>query len=170
MFTSPDPDVILEGLIHALQDEILPAVATPKAAATAVMMQAVLQQLRQTLPGYLGLLVEEHNEMTRVLRATAAALDGVDGAAADRVRTRAAAEQVPDLPAPVSEADAMAAHRRLGAALEAMLLDLDELQRAGGPGAAAADAALLVLRTHWGPRYRRDVARATVGAGFIGRG
>ena len=50
MYSSPDVDQYLEGLILAIDDEILPQLSTAKAQTTAVMMQAVLQQLRQTVP------------------------------------------------------------------------------------------------------------------------
>lgn len=170
MFSSPDPDTLLEALIFALQDEILPALSSPKAQATAVMMQSMLQQLRQTLPVSLGFFVDEHNTMSGVLLGAAAALRGVPGPAADRVRARAVAEAVPDIAPPPSLDAVMAAHRRLTAALEATLLDLDEIQRGGGPAAAAADAALGSLRAHFGPRYLRDVSITSVGSGFIGRG
>jgi hypothetical protein len=168
MFTAPDPDMLLEGLIFALQDEILPALGSPKAMTTAVMMQNVLQQIRQTLPVYLGYLVEEHNAMIGVLRDTAAALGDASGPAADRIRDRASAlGATAALPVPPAVDATMDGHRRLGVALTETYRDLDELQRAG---VASADAALQVVRGHFGPRYVRDVMTTSVGDGFVGRG
>jgi hypothetical protein len=61
----------------------------------------------------------------------------------------------------------MVAHRALGQALLENAKDLDVLQRSG---VAEADAALAVVRAHWGPRYVRDLATITVGSGVLGRG
>ena len=168
MNTSPSIDDLLAGIIAAIDDDIVPALANPKAHATAAMMQSLLQGVRQLLPVYDAYLIDEHNDMTRVLRAMAAELDTVDGEAADRVRARAATlGQLPDLPPPLDRDQLMAAHRELSQALEVSLIDLDELQRAGH---RRADAALEVLRGHLGPRYLRDVEAFTVEGGMLGRG
>lgn len=169
MFTTPSTDLMLEGLIMGLEDDILPALGnTPKALATAFMMQSVLQGLRQTLAVPDAAWVDEHNAMCRVLRETAAALGSADGPAADRVRSRAAdLGQRADLPAPPDRDATSAAHIALTTALSDTIRDLDELQRAGQ---ADADAALQIVRGHFGGRYMTDVATITVGAGFIGRG
>ncbi len=168
MYNSPDVDQYLEGLIFAINDEILPELTTAKAQTTAVMMQAVLQQLRQTVPVYLGYLVDEHNAMLGVLRAAAAALGAADGPEADRIRERAAGlGAAAPLPTPPAYDEVIAAHRALGQALVDNARDLDVLQRAGD---TRADEALTVLRAHWGPRYARDLATITVGSGFLGRG
>jgi hypothetical protein len=168
MNTSPTIDDLLLGLIIAISDEIVPNLANTKAYATASMMQSVLQEIRQLLPVYNSYLIDEHNAMTRVLRDSAAALDGVATPEADRVRERATTfGQWPDFePGPDAEQVA-AAHRALGEALVATLTDLDVLQRGGN---TSADAALDVLRGHYGPRYLRDAATITVGAGMVGRG
>ncbi len=151
----------------AIDDEILPALTNPKAQATAVMMQSLLQGLRQSLPVHAQYVAEEHNAMTKVLRDVANVLAGLDGPAVQRVRERAASlGQLADVPIP-DPAITLAAHLELGRALEATMLDLDELQRAG---IAAGDEALDVVRAHMGPRYVRDVQTVTVGSGFIGRG
>jgi len=168
MYNSPDVDQYLEGLIFAINDEILPVLSTAKAQTTALMMQAVLQQLRQTIPVYLGYLVDEHNAMLEVVREAAAALGDAAGPEADRIRERAAGlGTAAPLPAPPVYGDVVAAHRVLGQALVDDARDLDVLQRAGD---TRADAALAVLRAHWGPRYARDLATVTVGSGFLGRG
>jgi hypothetical protein len=169
MFTNPSTDALLEGLIMAIDDDILPALGTsPKAQATAVMMQSVIQGIRQALPVQDTQLVEEHNAMTAVLREVAAALGEVDGDAVDRVRERAATlGQRDDLPAPPDRDPMVAAHAELSASLADTMIDLDELQRGG---VASADGALQLVRAHLGPRYLRDVATITVGSGFVGRG
>lgn len=152
----------------AIDDAILPSLNNPKAQATAVMIQSLLQGLRQSLPVHAQYVAEEHNAMTKVLRDVADVLAGLDGPAVDRVRERAASlGRLPDLPIPNDPAIALAAHNELGHALEATMRDLDELQRAG---AAEGDVALDVVRAHLGPRFVRDVQTITVGAGFIGRG
>ena len=168
MFSSPSVDDLLEGLIGALQDDIVPSVSNAKAYATALMMQSVLQEIRQVLPVLDGYLVDEHNAMTRTLRAAADALAGVNGTEADRVRARAdGVGSRADLPAPLDAAEVIAAHRSLGEAIVANMIDLDVLQRAGD---ARADTALQAIRAHLGPRYVRDVQTIMVGPGMIGRG
>lgn len=166
--TAPTADDILEGVILAIETDIVPALANPKAHATAAMIQALLQSLRQQLPVVDGYMVEEHNDMLRVLRETAAALGDISSPAADRIRDRADTLGAgPDRP-PLPDLDELrAAHRELGQALEADMLDLDELQRAGE---TRADEALQVIRAHLAPRYLRDVATVAVGAGMLGRG
>jgi hypothetical protein len=169
MNTSPSADDTLAAVIMAIDDEILPALGNPRAQATAVMIQSLLQGLRQTLPVYDRFIVDEHNAMTAVLRDAAAALGHLDGPAADRVRDRAGTlGQWPDLPMPDDPAVARAAHRQLSQALGATMVDLDELQRSGV--APAADEALQLVRAHLGPRFVRDVQTAAVGEGFVGRG
>lgn len=168
MNTTPSVDQILEGLILALDDEILPALNNPKAYATAQMMQSLIQSVRQTLPVMDQQLIEEHNDMIRTLGDTAEALGDVPGEAAERVRERAATfGRIEPLPAPIDRATVVEAHTELGRAIEATFVDLDELQRAG---VSAADDALQVVRGHLGPRYVRDAATIMVGAGFVGRG
>lgn len=167
MNTSPTVDDLLAGLIVAIGDDIVPNVTNAKAAATAMMMQALLQSIRQVLPVYHANITDEHNAMTRTLRETADVLGGAIGPEADRIRARAAELGAwVDLPAPPDQAATMAAHRTLSEALWDTIADLDVLQRAGDH---RADAALQVVRGHLGPRYMRDVATVVVGAGFIGR-
>ena len=168
MNTSPSVDATLEGVIMAIDDEILPALTNPKAQAAAVMIQSLLQGLRQRVPVMDRVIAEEHNAMTQALRDVAGLLAGVEAPAADRVRERASTVGAkPDLPVPDDPAIARTAHWELGFALGDTMIDLDELQRAG---ITSADDALQVIRGHVGPRYVRDVEIGTVGAGFIGRG
>jgi hypothetical protein len=168
MNSSPSIDQMLEGVLLAIDDEILPALSNPKAHATAQMMQSLIQGVRQMLPVIEERLIEEHNDMIRTLRDTAAALGKSTGPAADRVRERAATLGAwADLPAPPDAEVVMAAHTELGRAIEATFLDLDELQRAG---ITSADEAVQVVRAHLGPRYVRDAQTMVVGEGFVGRG
>jgi len=167
MITSPSIDQILEGVLIALDEEIVPAVGSPKALATIQMIQSMLQGVRQTLPVMDAQLVDEHNDMIRTLRDTATALGDATGAAADRVRERAVTLGARDgVPQPPDRDALIAAHLELGEALEATFLDLDELQRAG---VGSADEAVQVVRGHFAPRFIRDVETFCVGDGFVGR-
>jgi len=104
----------------------------------------------------------------QVLRDIAATLDGVSGPEANRIHERAATlGKLADVPVPIDPSPVRDAHRALGFALQDTMTDLDVLQRAGE---TKADAALLVLRSHLGPRAIRDVATATIPGGFVGRG
>lgn len=171
MNATPGIDGLLEGVILGLANEIMPFLTNEKAAATAAMMQSILQGVRQTVPVYLPALVEEHNAMTATLRNAADALAGVTGPEADRIRERAATlGSLPDLPTPVALDTTVGVHTELSRALEASISDLDVLQRAGGPEAAAADRSLDEIRSHLAPRYLRDHLTITVAGGFIGRG
>ena len=168
MNTSPSVDDILEGLIIAIGEDIIPDLTSLKAHATAQMMQSLLQGLRQVLPVQEEYLVDEHNDMTRVLREVAATIGDAEGTAAGRIRERAETlGSWPDRPAPPDRSELESAHRALGDALTATLLDLDALQQSGS---AVADQALGVLRGHLGPRYVRDTVTFTVGGGMLGRG
>jgi hypothetical protein len=168
MNSSPSVDQILEGVILAIDDEILPALGNPKACATAQMMQSLIQAVRQMLPVLDEQLVDEHNDMIRTLRDTAAALGDATGDAADRIRGRADTFGTwAELPAPMDRGAALAAHDELGRAIETTFYDLDELQRAG---VATADEAVQVVRAHLGPRFVRDAETLVVGEGFVGRG
>ncbi len=73
-----------------------------------------------------------------------------------------------EVPIPLDRSAVMAAHRDLGEALQATMIDIDELQRAGG--GADADAALELIRGHYGPRLVRDVQTFLVGDALLGRG
>jgi hypothetical protein len=132
------------------------------------MMQSVIQGIRQLLPVYDQYLAEEHNQMMGVLRDVARAIDGSSGAAADRIRERAATlGQGDEIPIPPDREAVMAAHRQLGLALQQSMIDLDELQRAGDTG---ADQGLEMVREHMGPRIMRDVQTFLVGDALLGRG
>lgn len=168
MNTSPSNDELIEGVILALQDEIVPHLANPKALATIQMMQSLLQGVRQTMPIVDAYLVDEHNDMITTLRNTADALGDVEGPPADRIRERSATlGQREPLPAPPDGIELVAAHQELSKAIESTFRDLDEMQRAD---VAAADEAIQVVRAHLTPRYVRQVEAFSVGDGFVGRG
>src|SRR5262245_4498165 len=130
MYTRPSIDDLIEGAIVSLQNHILPAVDNPKAQATVGMIQAVLQQVRQTLPQYEGLLADEHNAMTRLFKDVAATIGETPGAEADRIRRRGMElGALEDYPEPVDKAALAAAHSQLTAAIVDTMVDLDVLQR-----------------------------------------
>lgn len=168
MNTTPTIDDILEGLIVALQNEIIPHLANPKSVATAMMMQSLVQQVRQVLPMLDASIAQEHNEMTRTLRDVAAVLGDVAGPEADRIRDRAVTlGALADVPVPVDQAPVREAHARLGYGLQETIADLDVLQRAGH---ASADAALQRLREYLMPTILNNIAAISVGGGMVGRG
>lgn len=168
MNSVPSIDDLIVGVIDAIGDELLPSLGNAKAQATAVMAQSLLAGVRQMLTVSDANLVTDHNDMTATLRDIATDLGQTAGPVADRIRQRAATlGQTPDLPAPPDREAQTAAHRELSRALEATLLDLDELQRAGE---STAETALATLRASLAPRYQRDVKAITVGEGMIGRG
>ena len=168
MNTSPTIEEMLDGVILAITNDILPNLEVPKAVASAAMMQSLLQGIKQMVPVYDGYVVEEHNAMPAVFANAAAALEGVDGEAADRIRERASQfSSVEEVPAPPEMGPVRAAHREMSMALRDTIIDIDELQRAGIPG---ADEASNAVRTHLGPRLARDAATISIEGGMIGRG
>ena len=168
MNTAPTLDDLLEGLIVALGSEVMPFLNNPKAMATTAMMQSLLQQVRQVLPVFDRVIAEEHNQMTSTLCDVAAALDGVSGAEADRIRARAATLGAQgDVPVPVDQTPVRAAHSALGFALQDTIEDLDALQRAGH---TQADEALTRLRQFLLPAIVSHIAAISVGGGMVGRG
>jgi hypothetical protein len=168
MNTVPTVDQLLEGFIVSLQQEIIPFLGNPKAVATAMMMQSLLQEVRQVLPVFDGLIASEHNQMTATLREAAALLGSVTGPEADRIRDRAATlGALADVPAPADQTPVREAHQKLGFALQDTIIDLDVLQRAGH---AEADAALTRVREYLMPAIVNHVGTITVGGGMVGRG
>jgi hypothetical protein len=168
MITSPTIDDLLEGVIIALEADVMPALDQPKAQASVQMIQSMVQGIRQLLPVYDSSLVLEHNDMNAALRDAAQKLDGVEGPEADRVRERAATiGSEPDM-APPADAEAVrAAHRQRSEAVRDCMYDLDVLQRAG---IAAADESLTVLRAMLTPHYLNYMATFPMQGGLLGRG
>lgn len=168
MNTVPSIDELLEGFIVSLQSEIIPYLANPKAVATAMMMQSLIQEVRQVMPVFDGLIASEHNQLTATLREAAALLGSTSGPEADRIRERASAlGSLADVPVPADQAPVREAHRKLGYALQETIRDLDALQRAGH---AEADAALNRVREYLMPSIVNHVGAITVGGGMVGRG
>lgn len=168
MITSPSIDDMLEGVVVALETDILPNLENPKAQASAQMMQSLLEGVRQLLPVYESSLVAEHNSMNEALRNAAAALASIEGPAADRVRERAATlGSAEDLPAPADPAATVAAHRARTEAVRDSLYDLDELQR---DGVSEADESLTVFRAMLTPHYLHYMGTFPMQGGMLGRG
>lgn len=172
MNTSPSIDQMLEGVLISISTDIVPNLMNPKAHATAQMMQSIIQGVRQLLPVYDRYLAEEHNEMMALLRDVAERLGGTSGEAADRIRERASTLGAGEvIPIPLDRDAVMAAHRELGLALQATMIDIDELQRAADTTVGSdADGALEMLRGYMGPRLVRDVQTFLVGDALLGRG
>ncbi|MGZ0178639.1 MAG: hypothetical protein ACKVIQ_17370 [Acidimicrobiales bacterium] len=168
MITSPTIDDLLEGVIIALEADVLPALDQPKAQASVQMIQSILQGVRQLLPVYEPSLVLEHNEMNAALRDAAEKLADVVGPEAERVRERAATiGGEPDM-APPADAEAVrAAHRQRTEAVRDCVYDLDVLQR---EGIAAADESLTVLRAMLTSHYLNYMATFPMQGGMLGRG
>lgn len=168
MITSPTIDDLLEGVILALETDVMPALDQPKAQASVQMMQSLIQGVRQLLPVYASSLVHEHNEMNEALKDAAARLDGVEGPEADRMRERAATlGSEPDLPPPPDMDAVRTAHRERTEAVRDCLYDLDVLQR---NGIAAADESLTVLRAMLTPSYLQYMGTFPMQGGMLGRG
>jgi predicted signal transduction protein with EAL and GGDEF domain len=157
MNTTPSIDDLLEGLIVGLQNEIIPHLSNAKSVATAMMMQSLIQQVRQVLPMLDASVAHEHNEMTRTLREVASLL----GERAASLGSRA------DVAIPADQTPVRAAHAQLGYGLQDTISDLDVLQRAGH---ATADAALHRVREFLMPTIMQNIAAISIGGGMIGRG
>lgn len=168
MNTTPSIDDLLEGLIVGLQNEIIPHLSNAKSVATAMMMQSLIQQVRQVLPMLDASVAHEHNEMTRTLREVAALLGDVPGPEADRIHARAASlGSLADVAIPADQAPVREAHAQLGYGLQDTISDLDVLQRGG---LATADAALNRVREFLMPTIMQNIAAISIGGGMIGRG
>ncbi len=168
MITSPTIDDLLEGVIMAVETDILPHLDDAKAQASAQMMQSLLQGVRQLLPGYEASLVHEHNAMNAALRDAAAVLADVSGPEADRMRERAASLGASDdLPAPTDAEQTRLAHVERSTAIRDCLYDLDVLQQAG---VEAAEESLNILRAMLAPQYLHYMATFPMQGGMLGRG
>ena len=167
MNTTPSIDELLEGLIFALSDEILPYLTNEKSQATAVMMQSVIQEIRQLLPVFDVYVAKEHNEMTKVLRDVASLVGSINSEAALRISERGSTlGAVVDVTVPENN-DVNRAHRALGFALQDTLRDLDELQR---KGFSVADDALDTVRSYLYPTFVRYANTVSIEGGMVGRG
>ncbi|OAI41335.1 hypothetical protein AYO38_03900 [bacterium SCGC AG-212-C10] len=168
MFTTPSPDDVLEALAYSLQADFLPELQSERAQVVAVMCQGLIQQLRQTIPVYLQIMAQEHNEMTAVYRDMAAIVGESAGPEADRIRARAQTlGQREDLPVLPSCQELSNAYRELSSGLDDSLRDLDQMAREGN---GVAEDAMLRMRQYMGMRVTRDFTTMVVGAGMAGRG
>jgi hypothetical protein len=169
MWTSPSTQELIEGIIVALNNDVVPDLRSDKAQTAIGMIQVLLQCIAQKTPVEQQAMAAEHNAMTAVLRDVGELAGGKGLAASGRIRERAVTlGGRPDMPAIPSYAEIWAAHLELSKALTATLDDIDELLRAG-PN-PAAEAALTRLRVHLGPRTAQEFATYVVGAGMVGRG
>lgn len=168
MFTSPSVAEIIDGVIVALNKDVMPQLQSQKAVVSLVMAQALLEQVKQRVPLEQQIMAAEHNQMTALYRQMAQTLSGAQGTAAERIRARAAELGArEDLPALPAFDDLARAYRELSAGLVATLEDLDALIQAGEPG---GEEALTQMRGYIGPRTIADFTTYIVGAGMAGRG
>jgi hypothetical protein len=167
MFTRPSSDDLLEGCIISLQNDILPNLANEHAQVCAVMMQALLQCVRQRLPVEQQIMAAEHNQITALFREIGPLATGESEAAA-RLRERAAScGSHDDLPVPPAFDEVVTRYRDLSQALVETMDDLDTLL---DEGEANAQEALQRVRTYLGARTAADFGTLVVGAGMAGRG
>ena len=168
MLSKPTSSDLIEGVIMSLQNDILPDVGSERGQVLVVMMQGVLQNVRQRIEVEQQYMAEEHNQVVALFRKVAQTLGETPGADADRIRQRAATlgarPSMPELPA---FADLNSAYRDVSEGLVETVRDLDALIRSGNP---AAELALTAVRAYLGERSVREFAVTVVGAGMVGRG
>lgn len=167
MFTHPSSDELLEGCIISLQKDILPNLANEHAQVCAVMMQALLQCVRQRVPVEQQIMAAEHNQLIGLFR-DLEPLANAESEAGKRLRERAhSCASRDELPTPPAFDDVCARYRDLSQAVVETLDDLDALISEGDQ---SAQEALLKVRTYLGQRTATDFATLVVGAGMAGRG
>jgi hypothetical protein len=167
MFTHPSSDELLEGCIISLQNDILPNLANQHAQVCAVMMQALLQCVRQRIPVEQQIMAAEHNQMTALFRGLRTLANG-DSKAGVRLRERAeACGAQEDVPVPPAFDEVVSRYRELSQAMVETIDDLDELIREGDE---SAQEALLQVRAYLGARTATDFGTLVIGAGMAGRG
>ena len=168
MFTKPSPADMIDGVIASLNRDIMPELTSQKAVVAVIMMQTLLEGVKQRIPVELQLMATEHNQMVALCRQMAATIGDSAGPAADRMRKRAATlgarAELPPVPA---YEELMATYREFSEGLIETLDDLDTLIQAGN---ARAEAALQELRTYLGTRSVSELTTYMVGAGMAGRG
>lgn len=168
MYTSPSIADVIDGVIASLNRDVIPELQSQKAVVAVIMMQTLLEGVKQRVPVEQQTMAAEHNQMTAVFRQMAQTIDGAAGPEADRVRERAttfgAYADLPQLPA---FDDLTRAYRELSQGLVDSLEDLDVLIRNGNE---EAETALQQMRTYLGPRTVADFTTYFVGAGMAGRG
>ncbi len=168
MYTSPSTDDLLEGVIIALERDIMPECTSQRAQVAVVMAQAVLQMARQMIPVQLQYMCEEHNQMAALFREIGELIGESPGPEADRLRELAAKYgSRPAFPVIPSTQEVVEGHKELTQGLVDAIRDLDVLIAQGNENARQA---LLRFRENFGPRVARDFATMVVGAGLAGRG
>ncbi|MCZ2107997.1 MAG: hypothetical protein LC118_00235 [Dehalococcoidia bacterium] len=168
MYTSPSIAEVIDGVIASLNRDVMPELQSQKAAVAVIMMQTLLEGVKQRVPIEQQMMAAEHNQMTAVYREMAQSIGSATGPEAERIRARAATlGAYPDLPQIPAFDDLARAYRELSQGLVDSLDDLDRLIRAGNAG---AEAALEQMRTYLGPRTIADFTTYFVGAGMAGRG
>lgn len=168
MYTKPGAADMIDGVLASLRNDIMPELTTQKAIVAVVMMQTLLEGVKQRIPVEQQIMAAEHNQMVALYGQMASTIGAAPGPEADRIRERAttlgAIEALPTLP---NYDDLQAAYRELSEGLVATLEDLDVLIQQGSPG---AEEALQQMRGYLGPRVVADFTTYFVGAGMAGRG
>jgi hypothetical protein len=168
MYTKPSVGDLIDGVIASLMNDVMPELTSQKAVVALVMTQSLLEGIKQRVPIEQQLMASEHNQMTALYRQMARTVDSVPGAAAERVRQRAASlGALADLPTIPNFDGLGTAYRALSQGLVETLEDLDALIRGGS---SEAEDALQEMRTYLGPRTIAEFTTYFVGAGMAGRG
>lgn len=167
MLTHPSADELLEGCVISLQNDILPHLANEHAQVCAVMMQALLQCVRQRIPVEQQIMAAEHNQMITLFR-DLVPLANAESEAGTRLRARAqACGAAEELPLPPAFDDVVTRYRELSLAVIDTLDDLDALLSEGD---TSAQQALVRVRSYLGQRTATDFGTLVIGAGMAGRG
>lgn len=168
MYTKPSAADMIDGVLASLRNDVMPELTSQKAVVAVVMMQTLLEGVKQRIPVEQQIMAAEHNQMVGLYGQMASTIGAAPGAEADRIRERAttlgAIEALPVLP---NYDDLQTAYRELSQGLVETLEDLDVLIQEGN---ADAETALLQMRTYLGPRVVADFTTYFVGAGMAGRG
>jgi soluble cytochrome b562 len=159
---------MIDGVIASLNRDIMPELTSQKAVVAVIMMQTLLEGVKQRIPVELQLMASEYNQMVALYRQMAATIGDSAGPAADRMRKRAvtlgARAEIPVVPA---YDEMLTTYREFSEGLVETLDDLDALIQAGN---ARAEAALQEMRTYLGTRSVSELTTYLVGAGMAGRG
>jgi hypothetical protein len=168
MFTKPSPADMIDGVIASLNRDIIPELTSQKAVVAVIMMQALLEGVKQRIPVEVQLMAAEYNQMGALYRQMGSTIGDSADPAAERIRQRAttlgARAEMPAVPA---YDDLLATYREFSEGLIATIDDLDALIVAGN---ARAEATLQELRGYLGNRTVSEFTTYLVGAGMAGRG
>lgn len=168
MYTRPSPGDIIDGVIASLNRDIMPELTSQKAVVAVIMMQTLLEGVKQRVPVEVQLMAAEYNEMAALYRQMGATIAGSSGPAAEHIRNRAATLGArAELPTVPVYGELLAGYREFSEGLIATLDDLDVLIRSGD---ARGEAALQELRAYLGTRMASEFTTYVSGAGMAGRG